>query len=344
MGKNGYAIITSMNYFAQTKALICNVRELDSQAAINVLIIDYDVKIFDIYSDAANNIFYYSASKLCIPHFYDMAFKYGIIEFNSSMKPYFLNYLLIQDKYETLIYLDPDIRLFDRLDLVHELLEDHSIVLTPHIISDNYKIDILPYLLHGLFNMGFIALRKDENSLSFLGWWKSKLIDFCRYDVESDLCCDQKWIDFAPVLFSGIYILRHPGYNVAFWNLHERILEKKKGRYYVNGDKLVFYHYSNHKLEHSDYFAYWNEEAKLNYPEAEVIREIFGLYQKAAKLKNFDYYSKIGYGFGCFDNGVLILEEHRKIYDKMKTKISFGNPFEAGNHNSFYQYLIEMER
>ena len=34
---------------------------------------------------------------------------------------------------------------------------------------------------------------------------------------------DQRWVDFMPSLFSH-HLLKDPGYNVAYWNLHERPL------------------------------------------------------------------------------------------------------------------------
>ena len=40
-------------------------------------------------------------------------------------------------------------------------------------------------------------------------------------------------------------ILRHPGYNMALWNLHERRLTCGEGTYKVNdAHDLVFYHFS----------------------------------------------------------------------------------------------------
>jgi hypothetical protein len=33
---------------------------------------------------------------------------------------------------------------------------------------------------------------------------------------------DQNWVNFAPGMQDGVFILRDPAYNIAYWNLHER--------------------------------------------------------------------------------------------------------------------------
>src|ERR1017187_7472506 len=40
---------------------------------------------------------------------------------------------------------------------------------------------------------------------------------------------DQKWINLAPCFFENVKILKQPGCNMAFWNLHERHLSSEGG-------------------------------------------------------------------------------------------------------------------
>ncbi len=54
---------------------------------------------------------------------------------------------------------------------------------------------------------------------------------------------DQRWVDFVPSFFDH-HILKDPGYNVAYWNLHGREVFNDGDRYLVNGVPLRFFHFS----------------------------------------------------------------------------------------------------
>ena len=55
-----------------------------------------------------------------------------------------------------------------------------------------------------------------------LRWWEDRLRDHCRIDLVNGLFVDQLWFNLVPIYFPSAHVLRHPGVNVAFWNLHER--------------------------------------------------------------------------------------------------------------------------
>ncbi len=50
-------------------------------------------------------------------------------------------------------------------------------------------------------------------------------------------------MDMVPGMFAGVRILREPGYNVAYWNLHERAVACTDPLT-VNGEPLHFFHFS----------------------------------------------------------------------------------------------------
>src|SRR5258706_15983567 len=51
-------------------------------------------------------------------------------------------------------------------------------------------------------------------------------------------------MDLTPGLFSGVMILRHDGYNVAYWNLRQRTVTGAGSSATVNGEPLRFFHFS----------------------------------------------------------------------------------------------------
>lgn len=178
---------------------------------------------------------------------------YNIVEFATSVKPACFRYLFDQGV-ERAIYLDPDIRLFQRVDLFWQAdAADPELVLTPHILSplpeDGCLPDDLTILRAGLYNLGFAALRNTERVRFMLDWWDRKLRTLCLEDVQTGVFTDQKWMDQAPLLVPGATVLQHIGFNAAYWNLHERTPRYLDGRWRLEDragelHDLVFFHFS----------------------------------------------------------------------------------------------------
>ncbi|WP_158554880.1 glycosyltransferase [Methylovirgula sp. 4M-Z18] len=178
---------------------------------------------------------------------------YDILEFATSVKPACFRFLFRRGV-ERAIYLDPDIRLFRRLDLFSQGDQsDDELVLTPHILSplpdDGHRPDDLAIMRAGLYNLGFAAMRNTPDARALLEWWDAKLHDRCLQDVREGVFTDQKWMDYAPLMLTHSKVLQHLGFNVAYWNLHERIPRNVGGHWQVEGWKggsydLVFFHFS----------------------------------------------------------------------------------------------------
>lgn len=178
---------------------------------------------------------------------------YDILEFATSVKPACFRFLF-DHGVRRAIYLDPDIRLFQRLDLFWRGDDsDEALVLTPHILSplpdDGCKPDDLSIMRAGLYNLGFAAMRDTPDVRALLDWWDAKLHHLCLRDIREGVFTDQKWMDYAPLLLRSSAVLEHPGFNVAYWNLHERIPRHAQGRWRVENGKgedhdLVFFHFS----------------------------------------------------------------------------------------------------
>jgi hypothetical protein len=71
------------------------------------------------------------AQDLGIPDFEHLAFKYQLVEFNTALKPTFLK-SIFSEGFDSVIYLDPDIKVFSALSPVLNALSSSDIVLTPH--------------------------------------------------------------------------------------------------------------------------------------------------------------------------------------------------------------------
>lgn len=180
-----------------------------------------------------------------VPGYDEMRRRYSVLELATAVKPFVFAHLF--HDVERLIYLDPDIYVFQPLAEVDEALQTEDIVLTPHLRRPFYD-DRHPgdrnILVSGSFNLGFLGLRRGPTVTEFLGWWMEKLYRDCRVALAEGLFVDQKWIDLVPGLFERVRILRTPSYNAAYWNLHDRVLTEGPEGFLIDGAPLVFFHFS----------------------------------------------------------------------------------------------------
>jgi hypothetical protein len=189
-----------------------------------------------------------------------MILRYDLIDLNTAVKPFYFRHIFQRyagEKDLEICYLDPDISVYANLSPIKEALARAAVLLTPHVLSaianDGKKPKDQSFLAFGLYNLGFIAMRRSEAADKLLEWWSGHLVEDCRYDPVNGLFVDQAWMDLAPIFFENVEISRHPGLNVAYWNLHERKLEFRDGAWWINSKwPLVFYHFSDLPLEDSE--------------------------------------------------------------------------------------------
>jgi hypothetical protein len=184
---------------------------------------------------------------LNIPNFENWIRGFSVVEACTAIKGFALEFILGYG--DDAIYLDPDIVVFNNLDIIQVLLESNNIIVTPHILdSETDKIAIIDNeinaLKHGIFNLGFLAVKCSPEGLKFANWWASRLYDFCVEDFDKGLFVDQKWIDLVPVLFNDVLVWKDKGANLASWNISRRTLEFDADSFLVDGSPLLFLHFS----------------------------------------------------------------------------------------------------
>ena len=177
-------------------------------------------------------------------------FIHSVVELCTAVKGAAALHILKQTGADRIVYLDPDIAVFDSLEPLNRMLDEHSVLFTPHSTApavDTRGIidDELCALKYGVYNFGFFAIRNDENGLRYLNWWNDRLMNFCYDDIPNGMFTDQKWGDIAPGLFDFIKIIHDPEYNVATWNLsHRQVTGSEEEGWFVNGRPLRFFHFT----------------------------------------------------------------------------------------------------
>lgn len=307
-----YFTICSRNYLAYALVLRESLLAAEPEAAFFVYLAD--APIAPKMGVLAEVI---PVADLALPDLMDMAFRYTVMEFNTAIKADCFLDLLTRRGFDAAIYLDPDIQVFAPLDAVHAALgEGASAVLTPHILGplpDSAYPGEVDILKSGAFNLGFAAFQGSEESLGFLRWWARKLHSECYSAPEKGLFVDQRFVDFAPGFIRDLHVLRHQGYNVAYWNLARRkLVQGEEGRVHANGDPLVFFHFSGVQPGNPDVFSK-HSAAGSGSEAGEVAFSLSHAYQAALAAQDHAVWSKVPYEWGRFRDGSAILPPMRRM-------------------------------
>lgn len=327
MKKIAALTICSFNYINKALVLIDSYVKLHPEHSFTLVIVDK--KRESIFLNNLNiNIIW--VEELLIEDFNKYAFTFDIIEFNTNVKPKAIKYLLEEN--DKVIYLDPDIQMFSKIDDILIELQTASILLTPHSLTpilDGSKPDDSELLRFGAYNLGFIGVSKCEESFLFLDWWSDRCLKLGFYEPQIGLAVDQKWIDLAPSFYPNLRISTNIGLNVAFWNLHERELTKHDNHWFVNKTTpLVFFHFSSFNPDYPEVIAF----KQTRYKKAERIDfiEIAREYSSNLNKFNISEFNDQIYGFDYFDDGVYITPIARRFYSALINELpSNTNPFDS---------------
>jgi hypothetical protein len=274
---------------------------------------------------------------LPIPDISAWMFKHNIVELCTAVKGPLLEALLSQGVQKT-VYLDPDIALFGSLDEVVRDLDLSSIVLTPHQLDpDKTEIAIFDNevcsLQHGVYNLGFLAIRNDASGRRFTSWFADRLRSFCYDEVERGLFVDQKWCDLVPSFFENVRILRDPGYNVASWNLNQRrVTVDRVGAILANGRPLRFFHFT--KLG-----PVGDVMTERYAGDSHAVFELWSWYKRSVRDATPPEVPVGWWHYGHFDNGDPISEADRRLFrTRADLQAAFPRPFAVGE-GTYHEWL-----
>ena len=259
----------------------------------------------------------------------EMLLKYTVLEVNTSIKPYCIDYLF-NNNYEKVIYIDPDIQFFSSIDKLDSLLDKWDIILTPHMMhpypEDGKQQECQTIMMAGMNNCGFFAVKNSVEGKKAVSFWEQKLKDKCYVDIPNALFTDQKWSDWFPYICNNVYILKDYGYNAAYWNLHERIITNKNGEWYANNDKLVFYHFSGLNRKDINIISKYQNRFTLSNRKKDL-EELFLTYLNSVDSFNADIFSSIPYYYSKVINTDCLIpdQKRRKTYHKQKLFITNKN-------------------
>lgn len=271
-----------------------------------------------------------SVTELSIPDLPAWMFRHNIVELSTAVKGKMLCRLLEKPDADSVVYIDPDIAIFNPLMHVMDLLKNHPVVLTPHQtepethpqgIVDNE----IGSLKRGIYNLGFMAIANVPEGRRIAEWWRDRLLAYCRDDAENGLFTDQKWCDLIPALFENPAILRNSGYNVASWNLsHRPIRIDGHGQIFAADAPLRFFHFTKVDTAGEVMLERYGSESIALFELLRWYREAIRKQQPAEVPARYWYY-------GTYEDGTPIRRPERLIYrDRKDLQLAFPDPYRSG--------------
>jgi hypothetical protein len=144
-----------------------------------------------------------------------------------------------QPEIERLSYLDADLFFFGDPAPLFDELGEASI----GIIGHRFAPGLTSLEKFGTYNVGWLTFRRNDEAFRCLRWWRDRCLEWCYDRCEEGRFADQKYLDAWPDLFKNVAVLRHPGANVAPWNVGGVRVDTRRRRITVNGEGLIFFHF-----------------------------------------------------------------------------------------------------
>ncbi len=320
----------TFSYLNRARVLFASLRRHHPQWDLVALITDApppDFR-FDPASEPFDRVVF--AQDLGIANFRSWLFKHDVVEVCTAVKGPFLHQACAAGP-EAVIYLDPDTALFESLSPLEDLLAEHDILLTPHLVDPNddptaILDNDLSASRTGIFNLGFVAVAARGEGLRFARWWNDRLLSYCYDEMDQGLFVDQRWCDHAPALFDRLKVVRDPGYNVASWNLSRRTISVgKDGRITVNGSPLRFWHFTKLGALGD---AMTRRYGGRNHP----VYEIWSWYKRQVSAATEAAIPDGYWAYGAYEDGAPISKAHRVLYRRREDlQQAFPDPFACGD-------------
>ena len=324
------------NYLPKARVLAQSIKRFHPDINFHLLLSDAIPEWLVIENEPFDSII--TIQELPIPELKSWIFKHTLVEMCTGVKGIaFKEIIRRYDNCDKVLYFDPDMVVFSPLDRLIDNFNSHSILLTPHQTEpENSHAAIIDNeicsLKHGVYNLGFLGIKNSTEGTQFIDWWSNRCLDYCYDNIPGGLFTDQRWVDLAPAFFTGICILRDVVYNVATWNITNRIVTGSlETEILVNGEPLCFYHFSG--------FDSGAQEVMLKKygSSSPVLFQLRKWYIEQCELSGQSKLGKIPCVYSSFDNGELISKKQRFIYrHRLDLQKAYPNPFSTDDFNNSY--------
>lgn len=328
----------ALNYLPKVRKLCTSVRKFHPEFDMVLALADKRDPRVSFDDEPIDRVL--ALDELDIPDRRRWTYFHAIVELATAIKPYALLQLLDDPDVERVIYFDPDMVLFSRLDDMLERLDRENVVLTPHLTSpetglDGIRDNEISALKHGVYNLGFLGVRNTPEGRRFAQWWADRIYHFCVADIPAGLFTDQRWIDLAPAFFDGVGILKSPRFNVATWNIPTRkVAGDAESGYTVEGEPLGFYHFTG--FDSGAHQAMADKYSQGNPSVASLI----DWYSREAQFDDQEPAASVAWAYARYSDGSPIPLPHRRLYRaRPDLQEVFPDPFDASGTSTLKGWM-----
>jgi len=313
--------IVSRNYAAQAITLMQSLAAAEPEARRIVVATDGPIPALAGLAEVVD-------AREFGPPFAAMSVYYEALELNTAVKPYVFKSLLSAPGATSATYLDPDIFVFNPLDRVRDGLGQAQLALTPHLtrpLLGEASPNDLAILRSGSFNLGFCAARAEPKVVDLMAWWADRCEFDCRVDLKGGLFTDQRWMDLAPGFVDSLAVLRHPGLNLAYWNVEGRKLARTKAGWTIDGQPLDFYHFSGFDPQRPRTLS--KHQNRVSVKAGSPLADLLGDYAQALLKNGHVAATKTPYAHNRFASGRAVTPLMRR---RALRAARAGEPFACG--------------
>lgn len=337
------AVISTRNYLPFANVTATTFRKQHPDIPIALMVVDG--KAEDVDAGVADYIF--TVADILGNDVNWGVLKYNATQFCNAVKPHFLKRLSQFSR--KCIYLDCDIAVFARMQTLLVALQDNALVLTPHLshpFPDPERFWVHPnnadIFNSGLINAGCFGIRLDDTA-EFLDFWAKMNMAPGAFFPPAGGQTDQQYLNWALVNCEGVYILKDPAYNVAYWNLHERnlrggFLDGLKDGWAVDGAPLVCFHFSGYSLQEP--FRLSRHDGRNNLYDLPSVSSLVDYYREAVSSFDESGSTSDPYRFSTLCNGVIVNDFVRDILKKWERYLPRYNGFDAAEVESLCLALM----
>lgn len=319
-----FTSITS-NYLPKARVLAHSVKRCDPDVVFHLMLSDDPPPGWSLDDEPFDALI--RLEDLGISELRQWVFGHTVVELCTAVKGAAFQHILDGGARKVLFF-DPDMVVFSRLDELVERLDQASILLTPHQTEPDQTLEAIAdneiaSLKHGSFNLGFLAVRASDEGRRFIDWWAERLRYFCHDDPVNGLFTDQRWVNLAPCFFDDLAILRSPGFNVATWNLSTRPASGSLDQgVIVGGEPLGFYHFSG--MDSGAQEVMLGKYGK----DVPVLQALRAWYLDECERMGQSVLGRLPARYTSYEDGTPIARAQRVLYrNRLDLRRAFPDPF-----------------